>query len=214
MGNVGAAVSLVPSVILDLSVMRNRLFWPRRDGERLRGSVGIQPALSRDVLCAILTSLSALHFLRGAGGGAPGWQRDAVSTRSDGRRCRAEAKDGSRDRLRWRRRHARRAESVEERWEATALRHSRQETLSEARTHSGTVRMRRGLSLSLPSPPPPPSPPSPLWVPFLSSLIGKNPPTPFLLLLSYFLTFYFLGAFPLFSYRQKSTHHFLTFLLS
>ena len=142
MGNVGAAVSLVPSVILDLSVMRNRLFWPRRDGERLRGSVGIQPALSRDVLCAILTSLSALHFLRGAGGGAPGWQRDAVSTRSDGRRCRAEAKDGSRDRLRWRRRHARRAESVEERWEATALRHSRQETLSEARTHSGTVRMR------------------------------------------------------------------------
>ena len=87
--------------------------------------------------------------------------------------------------------HARPVESVEGRQAAMALRRSRQETLSEARTRSVTARMRKGrLSLSLSLPPlPPPPPPSP-WVLFLSSLIGKNPPTPFLLftfLLSYFL---------------------------
>ena len=38
-GNVNAAVSVVPSVILDLIVLRNRFFGPRRGGERLRGAV-------------------------------------------------------------------------------------------------------------------------------------------------------------------------------
>ena len=158
------------------------------------------------------------------GGGAPGWQRDAVSTRSDGRRRRAEAlviatascggracaarrpsisrRDGG-ERCGYRDggvlavappaadEHARPVESVEGRREATALRRSRQETLSEARTRSVTARMRKGrlsLSLSLPPLPPPPLPPPGCFSSL--SLIGKNPPTPFLLftfLLSYFL---------------------------
>ena len=62
-GNVGAAVSVVPSVILDLSVLRNRLFGPRRGGERLRGAVGIQPTLPYHMRCAILASLSVFDFL-------------------------------------------------------------------------------------------------------------------------------------------------------
>ena len=37
-GNVNAAVSVVPSVILDLIVLRNRFLGPRRGGERLRGA--------------------------------------------------------------------------------------------------------------------------------------------------------------------------------
>ena len=62
-GNVGAAVSVVPSVILDLIVLRNRFFGPRRGGERLRGAVATQPTLPYRIHCAVLASLSVFDFL-------------------------------------------------------------------------------------------------------------------------------------------------------
>ena len=73
-GNVGAAVSMMLSVILDLSAVRIRLFRPRRRRRATVSAVGTGVGPPSWRACAVLTSFSYSHLLPSQAGSARFWQ--------------------------------------------------------------------------------------------------------------------------------------------